>query len=140
MERRCETCGDVFDAAPAGRFCSDGCRPDGTRRAIEQRRRAGQHHEARVSPLDQLLADLGLARPGWQADAACRGLDPDLFFPGQGEATSEIKAVCASCPVQEECLLYALGLREQHGIWGGRSERERRKMRRRLHQAAKAAG
>lgn len=64
----------------------------------------------------------------WSKNAACRGLDPDLFFPVKGEKTDEAKAVCEDCPVQEECLEYAVKKREKHGIWGGASERERRKI------------
>lgn len=92
-----------------------------------------------MAVLDELLADLGLARPDWQQRAACRGVDPDMFFPERGGATREIKAVCDACPVEEECLLYALANGELFGIWGGRSERERRRMRRRLRASAAEA-
>ena len=70
-------------------------------------------------------------RPDWHADANCRGMDPELFFPGQGESTKEAKAVCRACDVQVECLLAALNNTEKHGIWGGLSERERRSIRKR---------
>lgn len=66
----------------------------------------------------------------WQELGKCRGLDPDLFFPGRGEVTEDAKAVCAGCPVREPCLQYALDGGEQFGIWGGRSEHERRRLRR----------
>lgn len=66
---------------------------------------------------------------GWQVEAACRGVDPDLFYPTQGESTAEAKAVCRECPVTAECLAYALETRQQFGIWGGKSERERRPLR-----------
>lgn len=69
-------------------------------------------------------------RPDWHADANCRGMDPELFFPGQGESTKEAKAVCRACDVQVECLLAALNNTEKHGIWGGKSERERRAIQR----------
>ena len=72
-----------------------------------------------------------LQRPAWMADANCRGLDPDLFFPERGESTKEAKAVCRRCDVQIECLTYALNNVEKHGTWGGMSERERRAVRRR---------
>lgn len=65
----------------------------------------------------------------WIAQGACHGKDPDLFFPGQGESTREAKAVCAGCPVREQCLDYALEHGEKFGIWGGTSERERRRLR-----------
>jgi WhiB family redox-sensing transcriptional regulator len=66
----------------------------------------------------------------WQTFAACTGVDPALFFPERGAATREAKAVCATCPVREECLEYALEHGEKFGIWGGKSERERRQIRR----------
>lgn len=69
-------------------------------------------------------------RPDWQAAAACRGTDPDLFFTERGEKTSDAKAVCGGCPVREECLDYALDNVEKFGVWGGLSERERRRVRR----------
>lgn len=71
-----------------------------------------------------------MERPTWMADANCRGLDPELFFPAKGEETSQIKAVCRACDVQAECLAYAMNGGEEHGIWGGLSGRERRRLRR----------
>jgi WhiB family redox-sensing transcriptional regulator len=65
----------------------------------------------------------------WMQDAACRGADPELFFPVRGETTYEAKAVCAGCPVRFECLEYALRHSERFGIWGGLGERERRRLR-----------
>ena len=65
----------------------------------------------------------------WTELAACRMLPPDMFFPGKGHETATAKAVCAECPVCEDCLDYALRRGEKWGIWGGTSERERRKMR-----------
>lgn len=64
----------------------------------------------------------------WRTDAACKGIDPDLFFPERGEPTAQIKAVCEGCPVRAECLAFALE-DEGPGIWGGTSERERQKLR-----------
>jgi WhiB family redox-sensing transcriptional regulator len=66
----------------------------------------------------------------WQERAACLGASPDLFFPERGASTAEAKAVCASCDVREDCLAHALDHGEKHGIWGGLSERERRRIRR----------
>lgn len=66
----------------------------------------------------------------WQAYANCLGVDPDLFFPERGASTKEAKAVCQGCVVREECLEYALANGEKFGIWGGMSERERRRIRR----------
>lgn len=66
----------------------------------------------------------------WQENANCLGVDPDLFFPERGASTREAKGVCAGCEVRLECLEYALGSGEKFGIWGGLSERERRRLRR----------
>jgi WhiB family transcriptional regulator, redox-sensing transcriptional regulator len=66
----------------------------------------------------------------WQERANCLGVDPDLFFPERGASTREAKAVCGSCEVRAECLEYALDHAEKFGIWGGLSERERRRLRR----------
>jgi WhiB family redox-sensing transcriptional regulator len=66
----------------------------------------------------------------WKAFGNCLGVDPDLFFPERGDSTKEAKEVCRGCVVREECLEYALTTGEKFGIWGGRSERERRRLRR----------
>ena len=66
----------------------------------------------------------------WQEEANCLGVDPDLFFPERGASTREAKAVCRSCEVRVDCLEYALAHGEKFGIWGGLSERERRRVRR----------
>jgi WhiB family redox-sensing transcriptional regulator len=63
----------------------------------------------------------------WQDRAACRGVDPDVFFPERGGPVAEAKAVCRSCPVIEACREAAI--HEKFGIWAGQSERERRKIR-----------
>lgn len=66
----------------------------------------------------------------WQERANCYGVDPDLFFPERGASTREAKGVCAGCEVRADCLEYALDNGEKFGIWGGLSERERRRLRR----------
>ncbi len=66
----------------------------------------------------------------WQNYANCLGVDPDLFFPERGASTREAKEVCRGCVVQDECLEFALSNGEKFGIWGGKSERERRRVRR----------
>jgi WhiB family redox-sensing transcriptional regulator len=66
----------------------------------------------------------------WQMFANCLGVDPDLFFPERGASTKEAKQVCQGCVVREDCLEYALANGEKFGIWGGLSERERRRIRR----------
>ena len=65
----------------------------------------------------------------WQVDASCKDEDPDLFFPNRGASTRKAKQISSSCPVQEYCLEYAIVNAEKFGIWGGLSERERRKLR-----------
>ncbi len=72
----------------------------------------------------------GLEERGWQARANCMGVDPDLFFPERGASTKEAKEVCRGCVVQADCLEFALVNGEKFGIWGGMSERERRRLRR----------
>ena len=76
---------------------------------------------------------------GWQDMANCLGVDPDLFFPERGASTKEAKGVCNSCEVRMECLEYALRHGEKFGIWGGMSERERRRLRRQRALARRAA-
>lgn len=66
----------------------------------------------------------------WQADALCAQTDPEAFFPEKGGSTREAKRICENCDVRAECLEYALENDERFGIWGGLSERERRKLRR----------
>ncbi len=67
----------------------------------------------------------------WQERALCAQTDPEAFFPEKGGSTREAKAVCASCEVRAQCLEYALENDERFGIWGGMSERERRRYKRR---------
>ena len=67
----------------------------------------------------------------WQADALCAQTDPEAFFPEKGGSTRDAKKVCSSCTVRAECLEYALSNDERFGIWGGLSERERRRLRKR---------
>ncbi|MBU6144686.1 MAG: WhiB family transcriptional regulator [Acidobacteria bacterium] len=67
----------------------------------------------------------------WQRDAICSQTDPEAFFPEKGGSTRDAKRICAGCDVQQQCLEYALKNDERFGIWGGLSERERRKLKRR---------
>ncbi len=78
-------------------------------------------------------------KPGWQDFANCLGVDPDLFFPERGASTREAKEVCRGCVVREDCLEYALENGEKFGIWGGMSERERRRLRRQRTLARRSA-
>ncbi|WP_454132462.1 WhiB family transcriptional regulator [Microbacterium lacticum] len=67
----------------------------------------------------------------WQADALCAQTDPEAFFPEKGGSTRDAKRICTTCDVRDQCLEYALQNDERFGIWGGLSERERRKLKRR---------
>lgn len=67
----------------------------------------------------------------WQADALCAQTDPEAFFPEKGGSTRDAKRICSSCEVRSECLEYALENDERFGIWGGLSERERRRLKKR---------
>ncbi len=73
----------------------------------------------------------------WKSEAECRFYSPDVFFPTDGVGVIAARAVCAECPVQGICLEYALANRIEHGVWGGTSERERRRiLKRRRAQAS----
>ena len=78
----------------------------------------------------ELLLLLDQERP-WVSYAACRDAEPDVFFPGIEGDTSRAVTICGSCAVREQCLDYALSARERYGVWGGTTERERRRMLRR---------
>ncbi len=79
------------------------------------------------------MLGMGLAEElqSWQERALCAETDPEAFFPEKGGSTREAKKICTGCEVKAECLEYALGNDERFGIWGGLSERERRRLRRR---------
>jgi len=77
-----------------------------------------------------IRALIGGAERGWQSRANCMGVDPELFFPERGSSTREAKEVCRGCVVREDCLEFAIANGEKFGIWGGMSERERRRVRR----------
>jgi WhiB family redox-sensing transcriptional regulator len=66
----------------------------------------------------------------WQERALCAETDPEAFFPEKGGSTREAKKICTDCEVKAECLEYALANDERFGIWGGLSERERRRLKR----------
>lgn len=69
--------------------------------------------------------------PDWYADALCAQVgDSEQFYPEKGRVSNAAKKVCLMCDVREECLEYALDNRERFGIWGGVSERDRRKIER----------
>ena len=66
--------------------------------------------------------------PEWTLAAVCASTDPEAFYPEKGGSTREAKLVCRGCPVTQECLSYALENAEMFGVWGGLSERERRRL------------
>ena len=129
--RTCEHCGTPlarkYHEPPhtfeARRFCDSACVNASRRREAQPARQplriTFRHLEAGD---DQDLA--------WQQYANCLGVDPDLFFPERGVSTREAKEVCRGCVVREACLEYAIVHAEKFGIWGGLSERERRRIRR----------
>lgn len=100
-------------------------------------------HDALAYPVDGLTDDdddRGDGAPKtWQERGLCNQVDPELWFPEKGGSTREAKRICSGCPVRTECLDYALAHDERFGIWGGLSERERRRLRRPLADAHLAA-
>ena len=66
----------------------------------------------------------------WQESSRCKDFDPEIFFPEKGGSSREAKRICADCEVRLECLNYALRRDERYGVWGGMSERERRRLKR----------
>ena len=73
----------------------------------------------------------------WRSQGACLSADPDLFFPISPGGASQrqvrrAKAVCGTCPVQAECLAFAVETRQVHGVWGGLGEEELARLRRGL--------
>jgi len=95
---------------------------------------AGPAHSKEASmDSDRLVVmDLLGNAPEWQERALCSQTDPEAFFPEKGGSTREAKRICSRCEVRGECLEYALGHDERFGIWGGLSERERRRLKRRV--------
>lgn len=80
--------------------------------------------------LEKLMSEVFEADLSWQDLANCRGGNADLFFPERGASTRTAKGICKACVVREDCLEFAISNGEKFGIWGGLSERERRKIRR----------
>jgi WhiB family redox-sensing transcriptional regulator len=75
--------------------------------------------------------DVDIVMQDWRAYAACAETDPDLFFAPGAIEHKLAKRICRLCPVRQECLAYAMDEPVDHGIWGGLTERERRRYRRR---------
>jgi len=81
-----------------------------------------------------------LTGTNWRDHAECRGVDPGIFHPVDEEenefAAEEAKQICFACPVREACLEHAISVREKHGVWGGLTARERRRLIRRRRRAS----
>jgi WhiB family transcriptional regulator, redox-sensing transcriptional regulator len=86
--------------------------------------------EPRMQPIPMTPVVPVAAEPEWHERALCAQTDPEAFFPEKGGSTREAKKICTGCEVRAECLSYALAHDERFGIWGGLSERERRRLKR----------
>jgi len=75
----------------------------------------------------------------WMNDGSCRNHPPEVFFPSDGVGVTIAQRICATCPVRTPCLEYALENRIDHGVWGGTSERERRRILKRRREPLEAA-
>jgi WhiB family redox-sensing transcriptional regulator len=80
--------------------------------------------------LENFEVDPATTDEEWQERALCAQTDPEAFFPEKGGSTREAKRICMGCEVRDACLDYALAHDERFGIWGGLSERERRRLKR----------
>ena len=78
-----------------------------------------------LKTVEEVITPMNLS---WRQRASCRGVDPDVFYPISDEEAEEAKAICDQCQVRQPCLEYALANRERDGVWGGATERERRRI------------
>jgi WhiB family transcriptional regulator, redox-sensing transcriptional regulator len=83
------------------------------------------------------MAETERTLTSWRQHAACRDLDTNVFFPLSDDEAAPAKAVCATCPVREDCLEFALATRQSDGVWGGLTESERRRLRRRRQEGGR---
>lgn len=74
----------------------------------------------------------------WMNEGSCREHAPEVFFPSDGVGVTVAQRICATCPVRQPCLEYALDNRIDHGVWGGTSERERRRILKRRREPVEA--
>ncbi|GGC66277.1 hypothetical protein GCM10011410_18560 [Hoyosella rhizosphaerae] len=97
--------------------------------ALDEDRRSSERPQLSLvgAGFDQLFEAV---QEEWQDRALCAQTDPEAFFPEKGGSTREAKRICLGCEVRDECLEYALANDERFGIWGGLSERERRRLKR----------
>tara|TARA_B100001996_G_scaffold132253_1_gene100597 strand:+ start:447 stop:749 length:303 start_codon:yes stop_codon:yes gene_type:complete len=93
-------------------------------------------HRHQVNQLIEGLLNREFDSASWMKDSACKDVDPSIFFVERGESGEEAKAICATCPVKQECLDYAIKFNERVGIWGGMSDKQIRQEVRRRKQVA----
>lgn len=84
-------------------------------------------HKGTIPGIDMGVA-MSHTENTWRQHGACNGLDPSIFFPDSEEASDEAKGICAECMVRVSCLEHALTVREKDGVWGGTTEKERRRI------------
>ncbi len=89
----------------------------------------------RIWPVERVKLPAALA---WRAKGSCRGSDPLIFYPPSDDdgLAERAKVICSACPVRKPCLEFALSTREKHGVWGGLTERERRRVLRQRRRSA----
>lgn len=108
----------------------DSQRHDALQAALKDRHKETQEQNGidvgYATTVSGIIAEM---RPSWSSRGVCNDLDPELFYPARGESTKEPKQACSQCRIAAQCLSFALESGEKHGIWGGTSERERRRMR-----------
>lgn len=107
-----------------------------TRSEVEENRRGGKGTPKMSYTARMFMEAVRGLDQSWFAQAACRGIRTDVFYPEQGGDSSSPKSVCEGCPVREECLDYAMATGDRFGVWGGTSGKERSAMRRRQRKGA----
>lgn len=88
------------------------------------------------NPGIEMGVEMSHSEMSWRQHGACNGLDPSIFFPDSEESSDEAKSICAECMVRLSCLEHALTLREKDGVWGGTTEKERRRIIRQRRRSA----
>lgn len=99
-------------------------------------RRGAQRYVAEAKGGRLAVRTLASRDRTWLDRGACRGLDPQIFYPDEDDDAMEAKSVCGECAVKAMCLEYALTFREKDGVWGGATERERRRIIRQRRRSA----
>ncbi|HUE61470.1 MAG TPA: WhiB family transcriptional regulator [Acidimicrobiales bacterium] len=86
-----------------------------------------------------MIANWNFGEAEWRSHAACRSVDPRVFFPKSDLFSNRAKLICSTCPVRERCLAWATATNQRDGVWGGKTSRERRRMARARRPADEAA-